>query len=533
MKTQRNINGYSSALLSSARSPTKYRTALTALCFATFLLVASGALAGITVTIDGPGAGDGDTIICGLPVTFNINLLNDTEANSSITGLTNGFRIYSPTGAVWETPTYETAGGLETYFDGGVFLNGFSVDGYGADTIGLEGVAISAPGIPNGYDDIILRITTQMSSLVDGDTLCFDSSFFPATGDWLWTTTSGSVVPSWGGPYYYTTKQQPARLYVDEQYMAGPDCCWQFNFNETHTSHPSQFADSVVMVVKNTTNVTITSATGCSGTRIWTTAAGLPAVTWYTPNLPSDPCTGTACFDGMPKGSGVKVEFNCYKDDDVCAENNKYNPKYLGTHGECDCFWPPNGMTLWFPFDNDPYPDAKNLRYSKKNGVYVGATYVLGHIGEAACFNGINDRIDVDFYWMAVYLRDRDFTVDAWVKRTGPDIDGVRLIVDCRELRGSDLRGYSFYLYNGFVSLQLADGTHDSWSSSLHVPADNQWHFVAVTVDRDQIGGMKFYLDNQPVDARTPSGPSTRQARTVNSKPSCSLLTSFSSVRRS
>ncbi|MBU8935037.1 MAG: T9SS type A sorting domain-containing protein [candidate division Zixibacteria bacterium] len=201
MKTQRNTIGYSSALWSSAGSPAKYRAVLTALFFAAFMLVVSGVQAGITITTEGPGAGDGDTIICGQPVTFNVNLLND--AGEDLVGITNGFRIYSPTGATWQTPTYDTAGGLDNYFDLVLLLQGFSVDGSGADTIALGGASMMSPNLPNGYDDVILRINTQMAPSSDGDTICIDSSFYPPGGSWRWATTTGSVEPGWDGPHCY------------------------------------------------------------------------------------------------------------------------------------------------------------------------------------------------------------------------------------------------------------------------------------------------------------------------------------------
>ncbi|MFH1374197.1 MAG: T9SS type A sorting domain-containing protein [bacterium] len=151
--------------------------------------------------IDIPGT---DPCIADVPFTIEI-YLNNTDANG-ISGSTNGFRIYSPTGATWQTPTYDTAGGLDQYFDGGVSLNGFSVDGSGADTIGLGGFCMYQPGIPNGYDDIVVKIETKMSA--DGDTLCIDSAFYPPGGTWLWTTPSGPVVPSWEGPYCWMVVPQ-------------------------------------------------------------------------------------------------------------------------------------------------------------------------------------------------------------------------------------------------------------------------------------------------------------------------------------
>lgn len=64
-----------------------------AVAFAFFSQSASG---GISATVSGLGAGIGDTIITGKPVTFNIHLKNNT--GYYITGISNCFRLYSPEG---------------------------------------------------------------------------------------------------------------------------------------------------------------------------------------------------------------------------------------------------------------------------------------------------------------------------------------------------------------------------------------------------------------------------------------------------
>lgn len=125
----------------------------------------------------------------------------ENNTGENVIGLANGLRIYSPDGAVWQTPTYDTAGGLDNYFDFSLSLNGFSVDGSGADTVGLTGVAVSAPGVPNGYDDVVLVINTQVEESQIGKTFCIDSTWFPPMGSWQWVTPSGTVIPEWEGPH--------------------------------------------------------------------------------------------------------------------------------------------------------------------------------------------------------------------------------------------------------------------------------------------------------------------------------------------
>lgn len=89
----------------------------------------------MSVSLSGPGAGAGDTILCGEPVTFDIRLTNNTSYK--LTGISNGFRLYSPQGAIWSPPIYDTTGGIGSYLDHGVVLSGFGVDGMGEDTVAI------------------------------------------------------------------------------------------------------------------------------------------------------------------------------------------------------------------------------------------------------------------------------------------------------------------------------------------------------------------------------------------------------------
>jgi hypothetical protein len=158
---------------------------------------------GVSISISGPGAGDGDSIYCGQPVTFNVRLYNDTGYD--IMGLTNGFVITSPDGCSWDIPVIDTAGGIGDYLSN-VNIGG-NADGISPDTVWIGAAFMMGdPGVPNGYDDVILRITTMVDSSDSGKTIVIDSTFFPPAGSWKWATTGGEVIPNWYGPYSYGTK---------------------------------------------------------------------------------------------------------------------------------------------------------------------------------------------------------------------------------------------------------------------------------------------------------------------------------------
>ncbi len=102
-----------------------------------------------------------------------------------------------------------------------------------------------------------------------------------------------------------------------------------------------------------------------------------------------------------------------------------------------------------------------------------------------------------------------DFSICAWI-RTGDF--GISKIIDQRIQEDSGrLRGWSFFIYKGQINLQIADGS--SWVNyyynrreknipSLPVVSNNQWHHVAVVVDRERVDGGRWYVDGKEVGSR-------------------------------
>lgn len=137
-------------------------------------------------------------------IRFDVKLTNQTW--HYIMGTTNGFRVYSPDGATWAPLTWDTAGGIGGYFNTAFSVQQFSNDGMGADTIGWGGFGMPSPphGIPNGYNDVVLKIKTRVDANQAGDTICVDSSWWPPSGRWQWALSGGgNYYPDWGGPYCF------------------------------------------------------------------------------------------------------------------------------------------------------------------------------------------------------------------------------------------------------------------------------------------------------------------------------------------
>ncbi len=173
----------------------------------TFLLLTTGAAWGQTqmnldhvegLTPELTLTADGIT-----PIIFHIGMNNTSGSN--IKGWTNGFHVYTTTGAQWTIPASDTIG----YYTGVIlpsmaeqkFVNQFSVDGIGADTVGFGGFSLFAPGIPTDLNEIVWTINIgTIDPAYNGGEICLDTSFYPPAGGWSWSTPSGPVLPTWGGP---------------------------------------------------------------------------------------------------------------------------------------------------------------------------------------------------------------------------------------------------------------------------------------------------------------------------------------------
>jgi hypothetical protein len=130
---------------------------------------------------------------------FDLRVINNSEATFG--GISNGIEISSPDGAMWTESWPDTNISLAPFFDLGVYLNQFSNDGQGADTLGFAGVAIYE-GLPPGTD---LEPYSGYFGPIDGGsvgkTICVDSSWYHPANLWVWSVqgTSEPVIPDWSG----------------------------------------------------------------------------------------------------------------------------------------------------------------------------------------------------------------------------------------------------------------------------------------------------------------------------------------------
>ncbi|MBK7141732.1 MAG: right-handed parallel beta-helix repeat-containing protein [bacterium] len=140
-------------------------------------------------------------IQAGQPARFVFRFDNTTNLRCNVS---NGFKVSTPDGAVWDSVTIDSAGinsGGEnqfvSYFDivfamwGGVIKGG---DGINPDTVGMLGAGMPTrpnQGMPETFNDTVVALTIWMHDNASIDKhICIDSSFWGAGGTWVWVSSS-------------------------------------------------------------------------------------------------------------------------------------------------------------------------------------------------------------------------------------------------------------------------------------------------------------------------------------------------------
>jgi hypothetical protein len=162
-----------------------------------------------------------------------------------------------------------------------------------------------------------------------------------------------------------------------------------------------------------------------------------------------------------------------------------------------NCLPPPRRMVAWFPMDETAGATALDIAWGN-NGSYTGTASILGAVQQARKFNGASDYVKVPNA-PQLNFGQGNFSFDAWIRSTSTS--GVVVLLD---KRSNPPQGYSFYLFNGRLGMQLGDGAGFANYAPLLVVADGAWHHVAVTVNRSSTTGIRFYVDGSFVQAFNP-----------------------------
>ncbi len=203
----------------------------------------------------------------------------------------------------------------------------------------------------------------------------------------------------------------------------------------------------------------------------------------------------------------------------ICVVTNQSGPTGLRLElsgSACCCVPPPSGMSAWWTFDEAAGPTANDIAGTFNNlGTYHGSpTPTPGKVGNALCFNGISDYVQVSDQAEINFIGScsngaESFTIDAWI-RANANGSGQQTVLDKRINVNTTPQGYELFLYYGKLGFQIADGVgYGNYIAPTPDLRDGQWHFIAVTVARCGTNGNagSLYVDNNPVlaflDSRT------------------------------
>jgi hypothetical protein len=161
-----------------------------------------------------------------------------------------------------------------------------------------------------------------------------------------------------------------------------------------------------------------------------------------------------------------------------------------------DCVKAPTGMVAWWPLDETSVTlsglISKDLAGFNNIGTRInGPVPVSAKVLGGLQLDGIDDYVEVPDH-IELNFGKGDFSIDAWIQTT--DISGSKDLVDKRTSVNGIITGYSFFLINGNLSLQLADGSFTNYGSPVLV-ANGKWNHIAVTVSRADPKGIHFYLN--------------------------------------
>lgn len=176
--------------------------------------------------------------------------------------------------------------------------------------------------------------------------------------------------------------------------------------------------------------------------------------------------------------------------------------------------------------DNAPYKLALALECNAYTKVFMSQTGEQGGCADSvsavmvlnriATFNGTSDFVEISND-DKLNFGTGDLSISAWVKTTSNN--GIAIILDKRVEASGPIQGYSLVSNSGTLLLQLADGEGTQFTNYVSniLIADGNLHHVAVTVDRDQPDGGRWYIDGIEVIGER-FNP-TRTGSLSNSKP--------------
>lgn len=181
---------------------------------------------------------------------------------------------------------------------------------------------------------------------------------------------------------------------------------------------------------------------------------------------------------------------------------------------------------FYAPFDTVIGPDAvsntPNTGTPAGPNRFLTATTIPGHTGQVLHLNAIPRHETTNYTGRVRFLRDGmtgrspfafqgdDFSINFWMRTTN---DHARLFGTRQRTNndGNSQRGVMVNLQNGQLEFQMNLGEaaqasgpwFRNWSGGPNI-ADNQWHMITITVDRDSATGGQMRVDGALVTTFDP-----------------------------
>jgi hypothetical protein len=168
------------------------------------------------------------------------------------------------------------------------------------------------------------------------------------------------------------------------------------------------------------------------------------------------------------------------------------------------CVPPPPDMDAWYPFDGN----GNDLILGKNATASGSVSYPAAVVQQGGLLNAANSYFSIA---PGPVLNQGlgDFSIDMWLYVPPHWLPGphpVRTLIEKRTNAGGNARGYSLFVYNSRIGLQLGDGTFTNYGQTPASPALTPgWNHIAVTVDRDNPKGVVFYRNAAITDTGDPT----------------------------
>lgn len=178
----------------------------------------------------------------------------------------------------------------------------------------------------------------------------------------------------------------------------------------------------------------------------------------------------------------------------------------------CDCAQLPAAAEGWWSLDEASGPTAHESVNAHDGTHTNGPTPAPGRVSTALSFDGTDDFVDVPDAPGLNFGPGEDLAIDAWIRT---DSESMQPIVWKRALAPNN-PGYALFLEGGVPAFQFSDGTFAVTCNSFDYLADDRWHFVAVSVDRDQPNGLRLHVDGNVAAVCDPTPVTGSLVNTLN-----------------